>query len=1144
MKLHRIFACLLLVVACSEPYDDSAIRSELQDHESRIAQLEDLCFRMNSNLTALQRLVETLEARDYVTGFSAISQGGVETGYEIRFASGSSIRLYHGKDGKAPQLSMRKDSDGKWYWTLDGTWLTDGQGNKMPVSGKDGAAGANGVTPQLKIVDGYWYVSTDNGKTWTPAGKATGDQGEPGPSGTDGVTPRLKIVDGYWYVSMDNGKTWTLTGQATGDQGSAGADGVTPQLKIVDGYWNVSYDEGKTWTVLGKATGDPGANGDSFFQSVTETDDAVVLVLTDGTTISLPKRKKLDIVFDVNGKAATLPGETQSIGYTIMNGTDENVVKAFGQNGWSAKVHPSTPQKGTIEVHAPETIVEEEAEIVVLVYDGAETTIMKTLSFEQGVIQSDVTGLTAAGAGQTFSVTVESNLNVTARYSASWISCTLLPATKAMVNYTLTITAAKNLSGEERAATVTVTDPSGKVVHSIAVVQGTYDLLDDYTDLSGGGETANCYLINGVGSYRFPIIKGNGAKGLIRSGDTAELPDATHAKIVWQSQEILSAVDVYKGFVVFETASSFRTGNAVVAVTNDADEILWSWHIWSTGYRLGSNDISVMNHAKTRTYKMMSQTLGQVGSTALLYQFGRKDPFRQQNATNTASGGTLAKSIQHPDVFYTNSGSDWCSESRTDWWDSGCKSYNSSTTSASTLKGNKTIYDPCPVGYRVPPDDAFTSFTTTGTNTDSESQINSPYPGMVDFIQNSNTYYFYTQVGSNTIAFPAFGGLNASSGKLLKNISYCYSACPSGYSTSRLLQFYAGGVHPQETAYSRALAGSIRPIREEIESDEVYESTDYSKDGTRVTLQTHSVGKGIKILIVGDGFTDRDIDSGLYDECMSLAAEYFFDIEPYATFRNRFDVINMRVVSQTSVFDSEKRTAFKGTFEGGSRISGNLSTAYNKALTVFGTIQDVLIIIVMNTTRYAGTCYMAGDQVSVAFCPRSTQTYYPFNTVIHHEAGGHGFANLGDEYYYSGTISSSEAADLQSCANEYGWYQNLDVTSNASSIKWSSFLTDSNYSSNTSVYEGGYGYTYGVWRPTYESCMNGMYGNFNAPSRYAIYKKIMQRSGESWSWASFKSYDQKNLSMSFNGHYGPVAQPEELPAHCPPVAVPVESLPR
>ena len=165
MRLSRIFACLLLVAACSKPYDDSAIRSELRDHESRIAQLEDLCFKMNSNLASLQKLVETLNDRDYVTDFSAIIQNGVEIGYEIRFASGSSIRLYHGKDGNAPQLGIRKDTDGKWYWTLDGNWLSDGQGNKIPVSGKDGVDGTNGtdgtdgVTPLLKIVDGYWNVS-------------------------------------------------------------------------------------------------------------------------------------------------------------------------------------------------------------------------------------------------------------------------------------------------------------------------------------------------------------------------------------------------------------------------------------------------------------------------------------------------------------------------------------------------------------------------------------------------------------------------------------------------------------------------------------------------------------------------------------------------------------------------------------------------------------------------------------------------------------------------------------------------------------------------------------------------------------------------------------------------------------------------
>lgn len=1055
---------------------------------------------MNITLSSMQKMVASIDARDYVVGFSPINQDGVETGYEIRFASGTSIKLYHGKDGQAPIVGIRKDVDGKWYWTLDGNWLSDGQGNKLSVSGKDGANGVNGVTPQLKI------------------------------------------VDGSWYVSLDQGKTWALSGRATGDDGAAGKDGVTPQLKIVDGYWFVSYDSGKSWTKTDKATGEPGVDGDSFFKGVTETEDAVILTLADGTTISLPKRKKLDIVFDVDGKAATLPGETNSIGYVVLNGTDQTVVKAFGQYGWNAKVRPSTTNKGVIEVQAPATIIEDEAELIVLVYDGEETTVMKTLSFEEGVIQSDVTGITAAGAGQTISVSVGSNLAVKAQSSATWIRCSLATSTKAMVDYTLEITVAKNLSGQERAASVTVSDNSGKVVHSIAIVQAAYDFLDDYTDLSGGGETANCYLINGAGSYRLPIIKGNGAKGLILSGDTAELPGATQARIIWQDSEIIASVGVHKGYLLFDTAVTWRTGNALIAVTNDAGDVLWSWHIWSTNYVLGSGDISVMNHKKSRTYKMMPYALGEVGSTALFYQFGRKDPFPQRSASNTASGGNLSKSIQHPDVYYTNSGSDWCSESRTDWWDTGCNTYNSSSTTASVLKGNKTIYDPCPAGYRVPPDDAFTSFTTTGCNTELESEINSPNPGTVSFIQNDNTYYFYTQIENKTVPFKAFGGLNASTGSLLKNIAYYYGACPSGYSISRLLQFYAGAVKPQQTAYSRALAGSIRPIRNEVESDEVYESTDYSKDGTQKSLQKHTVGNGIKILIVGDGFTDKDVDSGYYDKSMSQAMEYFFDIEPFASFRNRFDVVNMRVISQTSVFDAEKRTAFKATFEGGSKVSGNLSAAYNKAFSAFGTIQDVLIIIVMNTTRYAGTCYMAGDQVSVAFCPMSTQTYYPFNTVIHHEAGGHGFAYLGDEYAYNGTIPSSEVSEIQSTSADYGWYQNLDVTSSPGNIKWATFLTDQDYASNTSIYEGGYGYSFGVWRPTRESCMNGMYGDFNAPSRYAIYKKIMRLSGESWSWASFKAYDQKNLSMSFNGHEAPRLSPEARPPHCPPVAVPVESL--
>lgn len=1066
MQKNRLICLLipvLLLAACTQPYDDTAIQAELRQHEARISQLEDLCRLMNSNINSLQKLVEAINERDYVTGVSPIKQNEVEIGCEIRFASGSSIFLYHGKDGSTPQLGVRKDIDGKWYWTSDGSWLTDGQGNKMPVSGKDG---------------------TD---------------------GKDGTTPLLKIVEGYWYVSLDNGNTWSKVGQATGN---------------------------------------PGTDGDSFFKSVTETEDAVVLILADGTTISIPKRKKVDIIFDVEGTAGILPAETRSIGYTVWNGTNANVVKAFGQNGWSAKVHPTNHEKGFIEVHAPETVSGEDAEIIVLVYDGEETTIMKTLSFEEGVIQSDVTGLTASGAGQSFSLTIGSNLDVSAKSSASWLSCNLVPATRTIVDYTLEIVAAKNLSDQERAATVTISDSSGKLTHSIAVVQGVYDRLVEFIDLSGGGETANCYLINSAGSYRLPIVKGNGQQGVIISGDTAAISGATGAKIVWQDNEIISSVGVYRGYLLFETTASWHTGNAVVAVTDVAGDVLWSWHIWSTDYVLGQGDIAVKNHGNNRTYKMMARTLGEVSGKAMFYQCGRKDPFQQKTVTQKESGGNLSKSIMHPEIYYTSDGYDWCSESRTDWWDAGCKSYNSSSSTASVLKGNKTIYDPCPAGYRVPPDDAFTAFTKTGQNTESESEINSPDPSMKAFFQNNNTYSFYTQVGNGTIAFKAFGGLNASAGSYLTNIAYYYGACPSGYSTSRLLQFYAGAVKTLQPIYSRALAGTIRPIRNEVESEEVYESTDYSMDGTTVNLQQHSIGKGIKLLIVGDGFTDKDINSGRYDQCMSQAMEYFFDIEPYVSFRNRFDVVNMRVVSQTAVFDEEKRTAFKGIFEGGTRISGDLSAAYNKAYAAFGTIQDVLIIIVMNTTRYAGTCYMAGNYVSVAFCPMSTQTYYPFNTIIHHEAGGHGFANLGDEYYYSGTISSSEATEMQNDYQTYGWYPNLDVTSDRNTIRWAAFLSDSDYSPNTSVYQGGKTYAYGVWRPTYESCMHSMYGDFNAPSRYAIYKRIMERSGDSLSWESFKSYDKKNLSMTFNAHDAPAISPEERPRPCPPVAVPVASLPQ
>jgi hypothetical protein len=837
-----------------------------------------------------------------------------------------------------------------------------------------------------------------------------------------------------------------------------------------------------------------------------------------------------------------LPGEKRVIQYNVLNGSDNCLVKAFGQNGWHAKVEAKSATKGTLTVTAPEEFTDDE--IIILVYDGENTTIMKTISFEGGAIVCDVSTVRVKGGGETITVDVASNLAVSAYSSASWIKCSLKTATKAMVSYSLQLEVSKNLSEEERVATITVSDPSGKVVHTVGIVQGIYDAYENFVDLSQGGETANCYLINSSGQYKFPIIKGNGQKGVIISGDTAELPAAKNAKIVWQDGNLISSVGVNKGYVVFETYSSWKKGNAVVAVTDDIGDILWSWHIWSTDYVLGKNDVTVYNHSKSRAYKMMNVTLGEVGSTAPFYQFGRKDPF-PRSVTKVSSGGTLAKSIQNPDVYYGRSGSDWCSDSRSDWWDAGYKSYTStSSTVASVLKGNKTIYDPCPAGYRVPPDDAFTNFTRTGQNTEKESEINSPYPDMYSFWSNNNTYYFYTGEGSRTIKFKAFGGLNATQATYLQNIAYYYAAHPAYTSIGRLMQFQAGSVIPMSAEFSRALAGNIRPIRNEVESEEIYESTDYSKDGTTVNIQSHSKGKGIKVLIVGDGFTDQDINSGKYDRSMQKAADYFFDIEPYKTYRDRFDVINMRVVSPTSVFDETRNTAFKTVIGPGVHIEGNLEIAYQKVRQVYDSLDDVLVIVVLNTTQYAGTCWMVGNTISIAFCPMSEEYYYPFDTIIHHEAGGHGFANLGDEYYYSGTIPQSEKEDFLWWRDNYGWYENIDVTSDRSKIKWSNFLSSPLYSPLTDIYEGGYSYKYGVWRPTYDSCMNNMYGNYNAPSRFAIYKRIMERSGESWSWDDFVEYDKTNRASDAKPASAyKLPTPEERPPHARPVPVSPDTLP-
>ena len=190
MKKLLAFAALFAVVALTScKYDDDDLWNSVHGLENRVAKLEELCKQMNTNISSLQTIVTALQNNVYVTGTTPLMKDGKEIGYTITFSKGNPITIYHGKDGEdgtTPTISVKKDTDGVYYWTLNGEFIVV-DGGKIQAEGKDGTNGTNGTTPQFKIENDYWFVSYDNGANWTQLGKATGEDGIGGDSMFSGV---------------------------------------------------------------------------------------------------------------------------------------------------------------------------------------------------------------------------------------------------------------------------------------------------------------------------------------------------------------------------------------------------------------------------------------------------------------------------------------------------------------------------------------------------------------------------------------------------------------------------------------------------------------------------------------------------------------------------------------------------------------------------------------------------------------------------------------------------------------------------------------------------------------------------------------------------------------------------------------------
>lgn len=420
--------CGLLLFGCSDKYDDSALRNDLNDLENRVTKLEELCKQMNTNISSLQKIVEALQDNLSISKVEQISDG-----YIIHFSDGSTATIKNGKNSEdAPIIGVKKDTDGIYYWTLDGEWLTDEKGNKVKAQGTDGKDGVDGEDGN-DGVDGEDGVDGTNGK-----------------DGKDGITPQLKIENGRWMLSMDNGKTWTDIGQATGADGKDGEDGA-------DGTDGEDGVDGKD-----------GTNG--IFKSVREDDDNVYFTLEDDSVITIPKsdNSKFAIAFDTTDIAILNGGESKTISYTITDATENTVVKAIAQDGWKAKVNATSADKGTITITAPNPIVE--SEILVFANDGSYRTVMASFyCHEKQVLDINIAdnSINVSPTGGMQEIKLTTNLDYTVEIpdnAKSWLS--LAPETRALREDTIVFKVAAN-EGIQRYATVALKDEQGKILQTI-----------------------------------------------------------------------------------------------------------------------------------------------------------------------------------------------------------------------------------------------------------------------------------------------------------------------------------------------------------------------------------------------------------------------------------------------------------------------------------------------------------------------------------------------------------------------------------------------------------------------------------------------------------------------------------------------------
>ena len=301
-----------------------------------------------------------------------------------------------------------------------------------------------------------------------------------------------------------------------------------------------------------------------------------------------------------------------------------------------------------------------------------------------------------------------------------------------------------------------------------------------------------------------------------------------------------------------------------------------------------------------------------------------------------------------------------------------------------------------------------------------------------------------------------------------------------------------------------------------------------------VTLQKASSGSrgGINLIFVGDGYKSNEIANGTYLKDMQTAVEHFFAVEPYATYRRYFNVYSPIALSTESGIGTVNTICynrFNTTFTGGVGLKCDNNEIFDYALKAptvnSSNLGQTLIVLVPNSTEYAGITHMWPDGSAIAICPKSSDPYpFDFRGIVQHEAGGHGFGKLGDEYIYHNAFI--DQCDCHDCSHSFsfekalGWYDNLEVTGKINKVGWSHLIFDPRYSDIVDIYEGAFMHTRGVYRSEQNSCMNNNIPYFNTISRESIVKRIKRYAGESYNFEDFVANDKRSTATRSRAVYG------------------------